>query len=725
VTTFDAQGRIVQLRTGTLTPIALGYDAFSRVRTVTQGTRVGLNGYAASGQLASIQDPLLQTTSFDYDESGRLVRRTRADGQQTIVGHDANGNVTAVEPPGRPAHSFEFTAVDLVGQYQPPMVGAPAPTVFEYGTDRKLAQLRRPTGDVVTATYDTSGRMQTLASAGGTVHYAYDEDTGQMHTVAGHGTTVTYAFDGFLPVSEQWSGTVTGRVDWTYDTTFRPATERVGGSEVSFQYDLDGLLTGAGSLALTRHAANGVVTAATVGAVSTMFTYDGFGDATSQVTTVGGTPQFEVSYDRDALGRITQLTEVTPNGSRVDTYSYDAAGRLSAVTRNSVPLMSFDYDGNGNRIAVTTSSGTVAATHDHQDRLISQGAVSYTYSLAGDLLSRSDPLAGTTTYGYDAFGSLRRVTTGSGQVVDYFVDGTNRRVGRSVDGVVTHRFIYQGTLRPIAELDGSGNVTTRFVYGTRLNVPEYMVRGGVTYRILTDHRGSPRFVVDAASGAIAQEMDYDPFGRVVVDTAPGFQPFGFAGGLYDPLTGLVRFGARDYDAAAGRWTARDPLGFSSGDSNLYAYVNNDPVNFVDPSGLCGESDWLKTAADLTAGFGDELTSLFGLFDKSLTELVREYLDWNAVDENAGAYTFGEWLARAYGVVATGAIAAELAGWRVTFDLYKHGGGGINLLKEGIRKFAIDWHPFKIAGQWVNRLHYHIGKTASQMSKHRPWQGGWW
>jgi len=71
----------------------------------------------------------------------------------------------------------------------------------------------------------------------------------------------------------------------------------------------------------------------------------------------------------------------------------------------------------------------------------------------------------------------------------------------------------------------------------------------------------------------------------VSDTAPGFQPFGFAGGLYDPLTGLVRFGARDYDAEVGRWTAKDPIRFDGGDGNLYGYVGNDPVNWVDPSGL--------------------------------------------------------------------------------------------------------------------------------------------
>jgi RHS repeat-associated protein len=64
-------------------------------------------------------------------------------------------------------------------------------------------------------------------------------------------------------------------------------------------------------------------------------------------------------------------------------------------------------------------------------------------------------------------------------------------------------------------------------------------------------------------------MDYDEFGNVINDTNPGFQPFGFAGGLYDQDTKLVRFGARDYDASVGRWTAKDPISFNGGDTNLY------------------------------------------------------------------------------------------------------------------------------------------------------------
>jgi hypothetical protein len=68
--------------------------------------------------------------------------------------------------------------------------------------------------------------------------------------------------------------------------------------------------------------------------------------------------------------------------------------------------------------------------------------------------------------------------------------------------------LYKDQLNLVAELDGAGNVVARFVYGTKLNVPDYIVKGGVTYRIISDHLGSVRLVVDSATGAVAQRMDY-------------------------------------------------------------------------------------------------------------------------------------------------------------------------------------------------------------------------
>jgi RHS repeat-associated protein len=116
------------------------------------------------------------------------------------------------------------------------------------------------------------------------------------------------------------------------------------------------------------------------------------------------------------------------------------------------------------------------------------------------------------------------------------------------------------------------------------------------YRIVKDHLGSPRMVVNSTTGAVVQRLDYDEWGVVTNDTAPGFQPFGYAGGLYDRDTTLVRFGARDYDPTTGRWTTKDTWRFSGGDANLFGYLANEPLNASDPSGhgpdtLCSLFGW--------------------------------------------------------------------------------------------------------------------------------------
>ena len=135
-----------------------------------------------------------------------------------------------------------------------------------------------------------------------------------------------------------------------------------------------------------------------------------------------------------------------------------------------------------------------------------------------------------------------------------------------------------------AELDGAGERAARYVYGTRAHVPNYVVRADGLYRLVTDQLGSVRGVVNVASGAVVQRMDYDAWGKLTRDTNPGFQSLGYAGGLMDRATGLIRFGARDYDPRVGRWTCKDPIRFDAGGTNLYAYCYDRPIGVIDPSG---------------------------------------------------------------------------------------------------------------------------------------------
>jgi RHS repeat-associated protein len=249
----------------------------------------------------------------------------------------------------------------------------------------------------------------------------------------------------------------------------------------------------------------------------------------------------------------------------------------------------YTYDANGNRL--TGPVGTSTYTYDDQDRLLTQSSVlstqDFTYTANGELASKTDTSTNTsTTYDYDAFGNLRSVTLPDGTQIEYVIDGQNRRVSKKVNNALAQGFLYDGQLRVVAELDGSGAVVSRFIYGSKVNVPDYMIKDRVTYRILSDHLGSPRLVINVTDGAIVQRIDYDEFGNILPSsTNLGFQPFGFAGGLYDLDTKLTRFGARDYDAETGRWTAKDPIRFGGNDTNLYGYVLSDPINLIDFSGL--------------------------------------------------------------------------------------------------------------------------------------------
>ena len=220
-----------------------------------------------------------------------------------------------------------------------------------------------------------------------------------------------------------------------------------------------------------------------------------------------------------------------------------------------------------------------------------------------------------------------------------------------------------------------------------------------------------KFATEALTEAL--RMDYDAFGRVLSDTNPGFQPFGFAGGIYDDDTGLVRFGARDYDAYSGRWTAKDPILFEDG-SNVYEYVGNDPIDFIDPYG----TDALQFAnaldnsslLDFFAGIGD--AALFG-FGSDL----RDALGGDGViDECSGAYTGG---------VVTGTVIQLLNGNpRLPGWLFGKGKGLLN--NNRFLRIGWGWKGKQDSGNFVFRAAASRGKGHPHLDLFnypRGWPGG--
>jgi RHS repeat-associated protein len=626
--TYDAAGNMSSFEEPTGLDTGYSYDSFDNSLDITVGTgptqRITSYTRDSQGLVSAIEDALNGTTTFTRDSLGRITRTTLPDGRVIDRTYDGAGNVSSITPPGRPAHDFGYTPNDQLSRYNPPDVGPPGEdeTLYEYNLAGQLVRTFRANAETIEQTYDTAGRLATVTSSAGTNSLTYSSTTGQLTSVtAPGGGTLALSYDGEAPVGADWTGGfVQGDVEATWDSSYRLATLQVSGTPaVSYGYNADGLLTSAGAISFTRIAATGLVTAATIGSLDESWTYTAFDEVASYSVAIGATPIYSVSYTYDALGRLDTRTETVSGTTTLFEYTYDLGGRLVEVVANGVVVEAYGYDDNNNRTSEQTPAGTTLATYDDQDRVVTYGTRSYSFDDAGDLDSVSEGIS-TTTFAYDGLGNLRSVVLPGGSTINYVIDGLDRRIGKRVGGTLTQGFLYKDDLEPVAELDNSNNVVSVFVYGSHPHVPDYLVRGGVTYRIISDRAGSPRLVVNVSTGAVAAERRYTAFGRVVFDSNPTWQPFGLAGGLYDPDTGLTRFGARDYDARTGRWTTKDPALFAGDHPNLYLYAGADPLNHFDVNGhatdtvrvTCTESPALCKEIGFTIGTAAAATAAAGI-----------------------------------------------------------------------------------------------------------------
>jgi YD repeat-containing protein len=206
-------------------------------------------------------------------------------------------------------------------------------------------------------------------------------------------------------------------VEKAYDNHMRLAAQTVNfANAVTFGYDADGFMTGAGDLTMSRDEQNGQLDGTTLGNVADSYERNGFGEVTEYAAAYSGNPLLHIEYERDQVGRITRKTESIEGGSPVDTYYvYDQAGRLQRVCDDepvdgecTSERAEYEYDQNSNRTGGHDQGGSITATYDSQDRLLSYNGATYTYTANGELASKTDS-SGTTTYAYDALGNLRTV----------------------------------------------------------------------------------------------------------------------------------------------------------------------------------------------------------------------------------------------------------------------------------------------------------------------------
>ena len=226
---------------------------------------------------------------------------------------------------------------------------------------------------------------------------------------------------------------------------------------------------------------------------------------------------------------------------------------------------------------------SIIASYTLDDQLEVYGDNTYRYDDDGYLQEKTTP-RGTTLYEYGTLGELKEVVTPT-KTITYLQNVNNQRVAKLVDGVMVEKYLWANLTTLLAVYDANDNLIQRFEYADSRMPVSMTDSNGTKYYLHYDQVGSLRAVSDTQLNII-KEITYDTFGNILSDSNPSFKvAFGFAGGLYDQDTKLTRFGYRDYDATTGKWTAKDPIGFGGGDSNLYGYVLGDPVGGFDPMGL--------------------------------------------------------------------------------------------------------------------------------------------
>ncbi len=326
--TTDLQKRVTQAQVTGLLPVSYSYDTRRRLASLTQGTgaetRTANFNYNSNGYLDTLTDALGRTVHFQYDAAGRVIRQTLPDGREILSTYDANGNLTSLTPPGRPAHVFAYTPVDLTEEYTPPSVGTgTTSTLYTFNVDRQLTDITSPDGETLSFDYDGAGRLSTLSLSRGQFIYGYSPTTGQLTSVtAPDSSALTYTYDGTLRTQTTWAGAVAGNVNRTYDNDFRVRSLSVNSSSpIALEYDADSLLTKAGDLTLSRDAQNGLLTGSTLGSVTNAWSYNGFAEPVNYSAAYNGTSLYTVQYTRDTLGRIIDKSETISGVTNTHSYS--------------------------------------------------------------------------------------------------------------------------------------------------------------------------------------------------------------------------------------------------------------------------------------------------------------------------------------------------------------------------------------------------------------------
>jgi RHS repeat-associated protein len=631
----DAQGNYVQY-----TLDALGHKTAEQTFDSSGATHRSLSRtYNSLGELTAVVDGLNQTVfdanaSGSYDANGNLVLSSDGLGIQRQLGYDAlnrlvqtidnyNGADTATQ---NTTTHYAYDSLDRLIQVTDPSNLA---TAYTYdGLSDTIGQVSPDTGST-SRTFDAAGNVLTRTDARGIaatnaydaldrltgttypdstqdVAYHYDEANsvtgcgssypiGRLTRIVENTVTTVYCYDnqGRVIEKQQIAGTTTDTTGYAYTTAGRlSGIVYPGGTQVSYTRDGDGHIQ---SLSVTPP--GGAASTAASGV-----TYQPFGpvsgytlgngqviarsyDADYRLTDLSS-PAFTLHMARDAMGDITAIGNAAGANPATETYSYDPLYRLTQVTdAGSSTPESVTYNPTGDRLS-KSGSGLATGTYSYNlntHQLVATGNAARTVDADGNTTAISQ--AGTTYgFGYNDRNRMAVAQLGGSTVASYTYDALGERIGKTA-GTSSERYGYDENQQLLSE-QGATNRDYVWMDGIPVaNVDTTGTTSTVVY-VTADQLGTPR-AISNSSGTTIWQWAYQ--GNAWGELAPASTGYNynllFPGQYFDAETGAIYNLNRGYDPATGRYLQSDPVGLFGGQASTYAYVDNDPLTWIDVDGL--------------------------------------------------------------------------------------------------------------------------------------------
>jgi RHS repeat-associated protein len=552
---YDALGRLQKI----VDPLGIEtdyeYNPWGKVVAVfnvADGERqiVERKHYNVHGLQDAQQDGRGNISRQEYDDFGRLLWRETPDNGVVMYRYNEFDSVTA-----RVDESGVVTRFDYDQQARLSGIGGfshPATTRYYYRKDGKPEKVVTPRQTVATD-YGADGKLSERSikfeqlGKSFEMGYRYDSQGRIVEKILPGGEKLVYAYQGESRQPHRLS-----LKGWLSDT---PVIESV-------EWDERGRLK-----SLTKQAG-----------VKTALEYDIRGRL-QRIKSISDV----YKYEYDQLSRLVGVA----SGDQKSRYSYDNLGRLSEAKIGKDEYR-YAYDAAGNRTDLAHAAGKdVYRYAQNSNRLLQLNDVDYRYDSTGRLIERGD-----LRYEYNAGGRLSAVYRADRLQATFEYNSEGERISKTDhtrSPSVTTYFLYEKN-RLVAEISEDGNVSTQYIY--LANRPVGVIRDEQVYMIVTDWRQAPIDVV-GPEGKVVWHAQYRPFGSAEINADPDKDGEKFAlnlrlpGQYYDTETGIAYNLHRDYDPSIGRFLTSDPLGVSAG-LNTYAYVESDPINRIDPTGLYGE-----------------------------------------------------------------------------------------------------------------------------------------